>query len=94
MQHDRSPTRDLMTTDHASQRTVHSGAHSSLVGSEVLVLDGDERVHAGIQTLLVEARLRRGLGLAEGKARGLRSRSQLPRGRSMRKRRIFESSVG
>ena len=57
MQYDRSTTRDLMTIDHGSQRTVHSGVHAALVGSEVLVLDGDARVHAGIQTLLSEVRL-------------------------------------
>src|SRR5512132_3977024 len=44
-----------MTMD--SQRTVHSGAHAALVGVEVLVLDGDERVHAGITQLLGEAKL-------------------------------------
>jgi DNA-binding NtrC family response regulator len=55
MQYDRSTTRDLMTMD--SPRTQHSGAHAALVGVEVLVLDGDERVHAGIQTLLSEVKL-------------------------------------
>jgi DNA-binding response OmpR family regulator len=44
-----------MTTE--SQRTVHSGSHAALVGVEVLVLDGDERVHAGITQLLGEAKL-------------------------------------
>src|SRR5258708_5551265 len=37
--------------------TVHSGSHAALVGVEVLVLDGDERVHAGIAQLLSEALL-------------------------------------
>jgi DNA-binding response OmpR family regulator len=40
-----------------SQRSQHSGAHSALVGVEVLVLDGDNRVHAGITQLLAEASL-------------------------------------
>ena len=44
-----------MTTE--SHRTVHSGSHAALVGVEVLVLDGDERVHAGITQLLAEAKL-------------------------------------
>jgi len=35
--------------------TVHSGAH--LVGVEVLVLDNDKRVHAGIEQLLSEVQL-------------------------------------
>jgi len=34
-----------------------SGTHAALVGVEVLVLDGDERVHAGIAQLLSEASL-------------------------------------
>lgn len=34
-----------------------SGPHAALVGAEVLVLDGDERVHAGIEQLLSEASL-------------------------------------
>src|SRR3989442_646021 len=34
-----------------------SGSHAALVGVEVLVLDGDERVHAGIEQLLSEASL-------------------------------------
>jgi DNA-binding NtrC family response regulator len=38
-------------------RNVHSGAHTALVGMEVLVLDGDLRVHAGIEQLLSEAML-------------------------------------
>lgn len=49
-----------MTTDPNSSgsfRSVHSGAHQMLVGVEVLVLDGDERVHAGMQHLLSEANL-------------------------------------
>lgn len=33
-------------------RTNTSGAHTALVGSEVLVLDNDKRVHAGIEQLL------------------------------------------
>jgi DNA-binding NtrC family response regulator len=36
---------------------VHSGAHTALVGMEVLVLDADLRVHAGIEQLLSEAML-------------------------------------
>lgn len=44
-----------MTSD--SRTTIHSGVHSALVGVEVLVLDGDERVHAGIAQLLSEASL-------------------------------------
>jgi DNA-binding NtrC family response regulator len=40
-----------------SQRTAHSGAHTALVGVEVLVLDADQRVHAGITQLLAEASL-------------------------------------
>jgi DNA-binding NtrC family response regulator len=44
-------------TDSGSYRNVHSGAHSALVGMEVLVLDGDLRVHAGIEQLLSEALL-------------------------------------
>jgi DNA-binding NtrC family response regulator len=39
----------------SSYRPMSSGAH--LVGIEVLVLDGDERVHAGIEQLLSEAQL-------------------------------------
>ncbi|HEV7556259.1 MAG TPA: hypothetical protein VGO00_12415, partial [Kofleriaceae bacterium] len=38
-----------------SYRPQTSGAH--LVGIEVLVLDGDARVHAGIEQLLSEAQL-------------------------------------
>src|ERR1700733_1661725 len=38
-------------------RNVHSGAHTALVSTEVLVLDGDLRVHAGIEQLLSEAML-------------------------------------
>jgi DNA-binding NtrC family response regulator len=45
-----------MTIDSGSHRTV-SGAHAALVGVEVLVLDADERVHAGISQLLGEASL-------------------------------------
>lgn len=44
-----------MTTD--PSRSGHSGAHQMLVGVEVLVLDSDERVHAGMQQLLSEASL-------------------------------------
>ncbi len=40
-----------MSTNHSS------GAHAALVGTEVLVLDNDKRVHAGIETLLAEARM-------------------------------------
>jgi DNA-binding NtrC family response regulator len=39
----------------SSYRPMSSGSH--LVGIEVLVLDGDERVHAGIEQLLSEAQL-------------------------------------
>jgi DNA-binding NtrC family response regulator len=46
-----------MTSSEASSsyRPLSSGAH--LVGIEVLVLDGDDRVHAGIEQLLSEAQL-------------------------------------
>lgn len=44
-----------MTIDSGSFRSV--SASSALVGVEVLVLDGDERVHAGIEQLLSEASL-------------------------------------
>ena len=43
-------------TDSGS-RHVHSGAHAALVGVEVLVLDADLRVHAGVEQLLSEAML-------------------------------------
>ena len=43
-------------TDTGGFRNV-SGVHAALVGVEVLVLDGDERVHAGIAQLLSEASL-------------------------------------
>jgi DNA-binding NtrC family response regulator len=46
-----------MTIDSGQHRTVHSGAHQALVGMEVLVLDGDTGVHAGISQLLSEASL-------------------------------------
>ena len=46
-----------MTIDSGSHRTVHSGAHTSLVGVEVLVLDADKGVHDGIAQLLSEASL-------------------------------------
>src|SRR5688572_13223932 len=42
-----------MTTD---SRNNTSGAHA-LVGAEVLVLDNDKRVHAGIESLLAEAKM-------------------------------------
>lgn len=45
-----------MTTDSGSHRTV-SGSYAALVGVEVLVLDADQRVHAGISQLLAEASL-------------------------------------
>jgi DNA-binding response OmpR family regulator len=45
-----------MTTE-SGYRTIQSGVHAALVGVEVLVLDADERVHAGITQLLSEARL-------------------------------------
>ncbi|MBV8757561.1 MAG: response regulator [Deltaproteobacteria bacterium] len=45
-----------MTIDSGSFRSV-SGSNNALVGVEVLVLDGDERVHAGIEQLLSEASL-------------------------------------
>ena len=46
-----------MTTSETSSsyRSVSTGAH--LVGIEVLVLDGDHQVHAGIEQLLSEAHL-------------------------------------
>ncbi|HEY1817629.1 MAG TPA: response regulator [Kofleriaceae bacterium] len=44
-------------TDSGQHRSVHSGVHTALVGMEVLVLDGDLRVHAGIEQLLSEAML-------------------------------------
>jgi DNA-binding response OmpR family regulator len=44
-------------TDSGSFRNAPSGSHAALVGVEVLVLDGDERVHAGIAQLLSEASL-------------------------------------
>ena len=52
-----------MTTDSGSHRSVASGqsgqfgAQATLVGVEVLVLDGDEGVHAGLAQLLSEASL-------------------------------------
>ena len=45
-----------MTIDSGSHRTV-SAASAALVGVEVLVLDADERVHAGVAQLLGEAGL-------------------------------------
>ncbi|HSD90888.1 MAG TPA: response regulator [Kofleriaceae bacterium] len=47
-----------MTIDSSgSHRTVHSGVHAALVGAQVLVIDADDRVHAGIQQLLSEVSL-------------------------------------
>jgi DNA-binding response OmpR family regulator len=47
-----------MTIDSGSYRSVSSsGSHNALVGIEVLVVDGDTRVHAGIEQLLSEASL-------------------------------------
>jgi DNA-binding response OmpR family regulator len=46
-----------MTQDFGSTRTQHSGAHAALVGVEVLLLDNDKRVHAGIEQLLSEVHL-------------------------------------
>jgi DNA-binding response OmpR family regulator len=44
-------------TDSGPTRTIHSGAHAALVGVQVLVLDNDKRVHAGIEQLLSEVQL-------------------------------------
>ena len=44
-------------TDSGSFRSVNSGVHAALVGVEVLVLDADPRVHAGVEQLLSEASL-------------------------------------
>jgi DNA-binding response OmpR family regulator len=44
-----------MTTDSGSKQTLQSGVH--LVGVEVLVVDADKRVHAGIVQLLSEVKL-------------------------------------
>jgi DNA-binding NtrC family response regulator len=46
-----------MTEPSGSPRSVHSGAHTHLVGVEVLVLDADKGVHDGIAQLLSEASL-------------------------------------
>jgi len=47
-----------MPIDSGQHRTVlHSGSHAALVGIEVLVLDADVGVHAGIEQLLSEASL-------------------------------------
>ena len=46
-----------MTTAKGSTRTNTSGAHTALVGSEVLVLDNDKRVHSGIEQLLAPAQM-------------------------------------
>jgi DNA-binding NtrC family response regulator len=46
-----------MTIDSGSHRTVPSSVYAALVGVEVLVLDADDRVHAGIAQLLGEAKL-------------------------------------
>lgn len=45
-----------MTSDSASHSPV-SGVHAALVGVEVLVLDADKRVHAGMEQLLSEVQL-------------------------------------
>lgn len=45
-----------MTIDSGSHRTA-SGAHAALVGVEVLLLDADARVHAGVTQLLAKASL-------------------------------------
>jgi len=44
-------------TESSSYRSIHSGVYAALVGVEVLVLDGDEGVHAGLAQLLAEAKL-------------------------------------
>src|SRR6185295_2303014 len=49
------PLQMTSTEASSSHRPLSSGAH--LVGIEVLVLDGDDRVHAGIEQLLSEAQL-------------------------------------
>jgi DNA-binding response OmpR family regulator len=46
-----------MSIDSSSYRSIHSGVHAALVGVEVLVLDADDRVHAGIAQLLGEVNL-------------------------------------
>ncbi|MFT3693599.1 MAG: response regulator [Kofleriaceae bacterium] len=46
-----------MTDTSGSFRPSHSGAHTSLVGVEVLVIDADKGVHDGIAQLLSEASL-------------------------------------
>ncbi|MDB4952957.1 MAG: response regulator receiver protein [Myxococcales bacterium] len=48
---------DASTTSSFRSLAASSGAHTALVGVEVLVLDQDERVHAGIEQLLSEASL-------------------------------------
>jgi DNA-binding response OmpR family regulator len=46
-----------MTIDSGPFRSAFSGSHAALVGAEVLVLDGDQGVHGGIERLLSEASL-------------------------------------
>ena len=46
-----------MTIDSGPFRSAFSGPHAALVGVEVLVLDGDQGVHGGIERLLSEASL-------------------------------------
>jgi len=46
-----------MTHDSGSFRNAPSGGYAALVGAEVLVLDADERVHAGMTQLLADASL-------------------------------------
>lgn len=46
-----------MTTTEASSSYRPQSSGANLIGIEVLVLDGDSRVHAGIEQLLSEARL-------------------------------------
>jgi DNA-binding NtrC family response regulator len=46
-----------MTIDSGSYRSIVSGVHAGLVGIEVLVVDADTGVHAGIEQLLSEASL-------------------------------------
>src|SRR5262249_35216250 len=46
----------IVSSDSSSYRALSTGTHS-LVGAEVLVLDGDRGVHAGIAQLLSEAHL-------------------------------------
>jgi DNA-binding NtrC family response regulator len=46
-----------MTTDSGSTRNNTSGSIAALIGAEVLVLDNDARVHAGIEQLLAPAHM-------------------------------------